>query len=227
MKRLYPIILSVCFIFHFNFITHADDSTKNELYTKTELRQKKLDLKSIQLTNCDTASEINSDVFLLSCMNTTKDTEEDYGQRLHLVKINNDKPTILFEETGAMDAYSYHLFFYSNSDKSNELVIFAETGTEYSWGVDVYLLKNLKMHWIGNIGAMLVNRPNSAISNVIVKKDQNQLIFSFHSDVDIPIDESIESYLKVPKNEIKYIFANNKFERVLSSRISQILLSKK
>lgn len=205
----------------------AGNTYGNTLYFKKKLAEKKLDLTNIGLKNCDLAKEVKDKIFLITCENPSKDSEYDYGKRLYLFDLNQNKPVILFEAHGAMDAYSIQYTFFSNNKAGDPLVVFAEKGTEYSWGVNVYLLKDTTMQIIGYIGAMKSKTSESAISEVSIEDKKGELIMSFTSDVDIPIDRSRETYITVPKEEIKYTYKSGTLKQVLSPQIKEKIASMK
>jgi len=68
--------------------------------------------------------------------------ESDYGIRFSLVRKEGDSHKQLFRGRGAGDSYNLDPYFYSAEDR---VLIIAESGTEYSWGLSAYEFRDGKL----------------------------------------------------------------------------------
>ena len=72
----------------------------------------------------------------------------DFGLRFFLVKKEGDSYRQLFRGRGAGDSYNLDPYFYTAEDR---VLIIAESGTEYSWGLSAYEFRSGKLKALGYI----------------------------------------------------------------------------
>jgi hypothetical protein len=68
---------------------------------------------------------------------STLDTQNDYGARFMLLKQSAGVSSRIYYSTGSNDSYGMRPTFIANCGE-NELLVFGETGSEYSWGLRVF-----------------------------------------------------------------------------------------
>lgn len=85
-------------------------------------------------------------------------TDSDYGRRLYLVRNGPSGFEDIDRTPGAADSYVLKPVFFTGGGK---ILILAEVGTEYSWGVMVYEIANKRLTYLGNIDASVEREGNA------------------------------------------------------------------
>jgi len=86
--------------------------------------------------------------------------ERDFGARFYLVRDEGDGPRELYRGPGANDSWILRPTFFFGEDR---LLILAETGAEYFWGLDAYSLENGTLVDLGSID--VASRDGEAIAS--------------------------------------------------------------
>lgn len=195
-------------------VTDETSGQKEAEYLKTDFPDEKLNLSSISLENCQSAVRLRKNLFLVQCRNSKKDSKKDYGLRLFLIEKIKVKPVIRFQSHGAGDCYYMRQSVFKNVKAEKPLIILAEAGAEFSYGVGVYLLSDMQMKYIGELD-VTVNEddtPSSAVPFIKITEKGDQLIFTFTKDVLILQDNG--EYKVISKNRLRYRYSGGQIEKI-------------
>ena len=120
----------------------------------------------------------NSEMFLIA-----KENFETGYQLIYLNKSSNEEffSKSYVSSEGKGEAYVYNPYFYKSSD--NEFIILAEEGYEYMSGIDVYLLRNEVMKFVGYV-PVSGSQGDSVIPNLEIKKQGSGYEISFEGRIE-------------------------------------------
>ena len=185
-------------------------------YQKISLNKQKLNLSSLNLTDCEEALEIEKKLFITTCQNRELDNEDDYGIRVYLISAENSKLKVLFESPGALDSYYLLLDTFMANKALFPYVILAEYGAEESWGIEVYLFDKRNIKSVGFLkvgieyqdagGPVLI----SAVPVTKISKEANKFFLSF--DKDVVFVHKNGKYEKISKKRLKYVLLDGKLK---------------
>lgn len=85
-------------------------------------------------------------------------TDSDYGRRLYLVRKGKDGFEDIDRTSGAADSYVLKPVFFTGRGK---VLILAEIGTEYSWGLMVYAIAHKRLTFLGSLDASVEREGNA------------------------------------------------------------------
>ncbi len=86
-----------------------------------------------------------------------KTTASDYGRRLYLVRKGRGGFDMIDRTPGASDSYILKPVFFLGHGR---MLILAEIGTEYSWGLQVYEIRNRRLTFLGFLDATIDSGEN-------------------------------------------------------------------
>jgi hypothetical protein len=152
---------------------------------------------------------------------TFESSERDYGSRFSLIRVTGGSTKILFQSRGSMDSYFLRPSFFSADIDKAQLLILAETGTEYSWGARVFLVSpDGSAKDIGSLDVAVLDDPESDTVSVIpytrIKVLGNGYEFTFSKDV-IFNPGGLDDH-PVSKERIKYIYNGSKLECIQAGK---------
>ena len=129
----------------------------------------------------------------------------DRSPALFLIEKNNGTFITKFRSSHSGDSYFLRPFFYKTISQDDPIIILAEMGTEYTWGVRVFLVEGINIKDIGdlNVGADTPKRPFMQI-----RKLGEQIQFGFTTDV--IYDPGDRNEKSINKDNIKYIYESGK-----------------
>lgn len=185
-------------------------------YVLTDFPAGKLDLDLIHLENCQACVKLKSNLFAVSCRESKNKSQNDDGLKLYLIEKTKDidKPVIRYQSKCAEDSYYMHLSVFKKVNTDNDLIILAETGAEFSYGIGVYWLQNMQMTYVGELDVTVDedNTPSSAVAFTKIFQYDDQLIFTFTKDV--LILQNNGDYKKINKNRLRYQYKAGKLEKI-------------
>lgn len=154
---------------------------------------------------------IDNQLVSLPCYDKKSSNKKDYGLRLCLVDIRKGHENLIYKSAGAGD--SYYMKLKSLVNKS-QLLVLAETGAEFSYGVDAYMLNGQKMTYMGNIDTVVDDggSAESVVPFLMVSKHEDVITFSFTRDVLRPDGKG--GYSTYSKHKIKYQYAGDKLSLI-------------
>ncbi len=216
-KKFWVIMSFICLLAcNSSAVSVTDETDGQKEYLKTDFPGEKMDLSSIRLENCQSAVRLRKNLFLVPCRNPKKDSEKDYGLRLFLIEKIKGKPVIRFQSHGAGDSYYMKPSVFKNVKAEKPLIILAEAGAEFSYGIGVYLLSDLQMKYIGELD-VTVNEddtPSSAVPFTKIMQKGDELIFSFTKDL-LMLQNNGE-YITIPKDQIRYRYIGKRLEKTIN-----------
>jgi hypothetical protein len=120
---------------------------------------------------------------------------DDYGLRFFLVRVSAGDIHILDRTRGAMDSYSLRPTLFTGEDR---VLILAETGAEYSWGISAFEFAGDRLRSLGNINvARSVNEPIETTENPLpyakTRHGGDAYVVEFYTDLVIdPGGDAVE-----------------------------------
>ena len=149
-----------------------------------------------------------------------KDPTDKYDSRKFIVlKKNDQKYAPIYISKGSGDSYILKPKFFSTNDFEAPLVILAEIGTEYSWGIRVFLVDpQLNVKDIGTLHVAVdpekefVDGPLSAVPYTSIRKKNKDIVFNFTTDV--VFDPGGIKEKRISKDKIKYIYDGVSLKRI-------------
>lgn len=106
------------------------------------------------------------------------DTEDDWGDRLYVL---NSKGETIYQSQGVGDYYLFEPHFYKNN-ANDEIIIVCQLGFEYFDGGEVFLLKNGKVNYLGNIDVSGPDMDTNLIDILSINAEEDEFVFSFEMD---------------------------------------------
>ncbi|AIZ43347.1 SH3 domain-containing protein [Cellulophaga baltica] len=131
---------------------------------------------------------------------------KDYGQRLLFL---DDKKNINFKSKGVGDLYLYKPYFYKNN-QNEDIIVVCLKSYEYFFGGEVFLIKDKKIKYLGNLDIEPNDMEKSLIDILTIKEIDNKKTFLFNSD-SLLLKPGSEDIL-ILNNNVKYEYFNGKFE---------------
>jgi len=77
------------------------------------------------------------------------------GKQLFIFEQDTDKTVLHYSSSGSDDSYILKPYFYKCPNIKAPYIILAEIGTEYSWGLRVFLIEDKEIKEIGTIPAYI------------------------------------------------------------------------
>ena len=150
-----------------------------------------------------------NDTYLVSAHG--EGNKNDNGRRFFLLKLENDKVDTLYIGKGAWDSYILRPIFYYGETK---ILILAELGTEYSWGLKTYEFHKEKLRYLGNIDIALdpedqFSDLTSPLRNEKVEYKNETYYVSFFGKLYMHPGGKDQRLIK--SNSVTYYFDGNKF----------------
>jgi hypothetical protein len=183
-------------------------------YETVDARSEKMDLSSLGLETCHPALWLQNDLFTISCHEPAKNTKKDSGIRLYLVeKLSDGKLKILFRSRGSQDSYILRPTILRSPDKKLPTIILAETGAEYSWGIEVFIVKGKQITHAGSmeVGADAKENPESAVPYTWIKPKGKKLVFVFTTDL---VYMRGGKFTRLKKNQIRYEYDGTQLKEI-------------
>lgn len=184
-------------------------------YQAVDARSQKMDLSSLGLETCHPVLWLQKGLFTVSCHEPAKNTKKDWGIRLYLIeKTSGGRFKILFRSRGSQDSYILEPTILRSPDKKLPTIILAETGTEYSWGIEVFVLVGKQLTHAGSmeVGADAGDNPESAVEYSRIAAKGKMLIFTFTTDL---VYMRGGKFTQLKKNQIRYEYDGKQLKEIM------------
>ncbi len=137
------------------------------------------------------------------------DKQGDYGARVMLFKKTSDRLSLVYHSKGSADSYGRRPTFIKNCG-GHELLIFAEMGTEYSWGLRVFSYNAGNITDLGDIPLAVEGEADAESVIPFMRFSQrNQSVFiSFTKD--LILNPGSPNEKQVLKSQLRYRITGNK-----------------
>jgi len=170
-----------------------------DAFRERQLRPVQLDPAALGMAECPTAGELEAGMVLAVCR--TPEAKGEAGV-LHLLVVDRSaEDKILYRSPGAGDSYYIRPSVFEG-EKGGSVVVLAEGGAEFSYGISVYVIEpGRKVLRAGRIalGGPGEDGPSSAVPFVQVERSGSAICFRFtHDLVKMKPDGS---YADVPKGK--------------------------
>ncbi|HRF43339.1 MAG TPA: hypothetical protein PLD30_03730 [Candidatus Competibacteraceae bacterium] len=176
------------------------------------------DFSALGLKNCQSARALDTTHYLAACRQTSPKATS--ALRLFLVDTRQpEQNAILFRSSDFGDAYYVKVTVFNKDQGDGPIFILAESGAEFSYGVQIYMLDGSELRSVGNIDEVLLDDEENASSVVpaLQIKDTGQtVVFSFTKNVIVPDRQG--NYTTVTPERIRYIFDGRTLRRLLSNQ---------
>ena len=134
---------------------------------------------------------------------------ESFETGYQLIYLTNHADNEFYDKSfisdGKGEAYVYNPYFYKSTD--NEFIILAEEGYEYMSGIDIFLLKNGRVKFLGYVPVSGDQR-DSVIPKLRIERQSNgyEMLFKGTIEYEIATDKLIDG------SGLKVIFNSDEFE---------------
>jgi hypothetical protein len=112
------------------------------------------------------------------------DSNNDYGLRFQLLRIQSGKASVVFSSVGMMDSYVLKPMFFSNG---TTVLILGETAAEYCWGIVAFEYRQGRLRDFGSINVARpgddVFEPDSPLPYASVRYLHGDYEVSFATDL--------------------------------------------
>ena len=127
------------------------------------------------------------------------------GLRILHLKFNGERFKVTFVSYGAGESFIYQPTFFRKDDKT---VIVCEMGTEYSWGMDAFLLYEGTFTRLGNmnVAARYGNEEHQepAVPFLNIMEEENALLFSFKNRIRLYFNPGQEDEKTIQPTTLSY-----------------------
>lgn len=154
--------------------------------------------------------------------NAKSTSKDDYGPKFLILNKENGAYRTVYESKGSGDSYILKPSFYSTDIAKEPLLILAEIGTEYSWGVRLILIvQDLHVKDLGTLDVAVepdsdfIDGPESVIPYTHIAEHNGRLAFTFTKD--IIYDPGGLNERKFKKEDIRYTFNGKSLKLVTST----------
>ena len=100
--------------------------------------------------------------------------------------IKNSSGNIIFSKMGQVDSYIFRPTFFETNNSTDPIIIFIESGSEYSWGNTVFRIKNNSVEELGEIDVSnydtLDNNSGNIAPLTLIKSEGDTILFKFSSN---------------------------------------------
>lgn len=171
------------------------------------------DLFALGLQKCVEVWLLPDDHLIAACTESSRDTKKDYGIRLYILSKETGSYIIKQRFSGARDAYSAHISFFSHAGKSVPELIAVDYSAELSYGVLLYQYKAGVLKRIGAID-LGFDDGNGGVASVVpvmkIVSTAQGFVVGFESDVVKMLKNG--TYVSIPKNRIRYVYDGHKLK---------------
>jgi len=176
------------------------------------------DFSALGLKNCQSTRALDTTHYLAACRQTSPKAIS--GLRLFLVDTRqSEQNAILFRSPDFGDAYYVKVTVFNKDQGDGPTFILAESGAEFSYGVQIYMLDGSELRSAGNIDEVLLDdeeNASSVVPTLQIKDTGQTVVFSFTKNVMVPDRQG--NYTTVTPEQIRYIFDGRKLRRLLSNQ---------
>jgi hypothetical protein len=187
------------------------------IYQEQALIATEYDFSALGLKNCQSTRALDTTHYLAACRQTYPKATS--GLRLFLVDTRQPgQKAILFRSPDFGDAYYVKVTVFSKDQGNDPVFVLAESGAEFSYGVQVYTFDGSKLRFVGNIDEVLGDEENAgSVAPALQIKDTGQnVVFSFTERVMVPDRQG--NYIETTPERIRYVLDGRKLRRLLSNQ---------
>ena len=144
------------------------------------------------------------------------ENQKDYGLRLYVF---NPKEDLIYKSNSFMDSYTHDLTFFKSDKSPDQTIILGHSSNEYSWGNEVYLLKNGKLNHIGllDIGTYdSFDEPWDISKHTQIWTEPEGLRFTFSYD-SLTYNPGGEKQRILTKGQIEYQYLNGQLKEKIKN----------
>ena len=193
--------------------------TLGQVFSQTQ------DYKILDIKPTDTKMRLNGvDIFNSYALNSftlyvgwTKNPKDSTIIPKIIIKDKSDN--VIFSHLGHSDSYIYRpTFFVSNSN--DNLIIMAESGSEYSWGNDIFTVKNNVVKDIGFIDVVTYDphdNPGNIAPQTTIKFEESKILFTFKSK-QVVFNSDGKNQKIFNGSDIWYVYSDNELKMKTHSR---------
>jgi hypothetical protein len=189
-------------------------------YVKYELQKysKKINLPGYE--SCQQGMKVSDKSIIVACYDKNKTAEHDSTLRFLMVDNLDKKPIVKFKSKNFGDSDYMRISVFRCGDVNKPLIVLAEVGADFSYGIEVFQFDGLKMRHLGYLDVSVdgIDNPVSAVPYVKISETNNLLVFSFTKD--LFVTDKRGKYKTIPKNKIKYVYKNGKLIEIINGKIS-------
>lgn len=185
------------------------------VYQERALAAPTQDFSALGLKDCQQTLSLDSEHYLAVCRLATPATTA--GLRLVLVDTGRSgQSAILFQSPDFGDAYYVKLSVFSKDQRDGPDLVLAESGAEFSYGIRVYTLNHSKLHFVGDLDAVLDRDgvASSVAPALRITDTGREVAFTFTDNVMLPDRKG--NYTEVAPNHLRYVLSGSKLRRLVS-----------
>lgn len=177
---------------------------------------KKIDADTIVVTFPHGSMEVMSSYRVDSLTYVIGKKKSEIQEGLKMFVLDN-KNQIQFESSGQMDSFIFQPAFYKTDILDDPMLIFAETGTEYSWGNVLYSVSESKVKEIGLINmtvedTFLLN-PHNIMPYASVETDGDTISINFTVE-EVVYDAFGKEEKSYKGSDVKYLYFDNQLRLI-------------
>ena len=142
--------------------------------------------------------------------------QKDYGLRLYVFNPNGN---LIYKSNSFMDSYTHSLTFFKSGKNPEQTIILGHSSNEYSWGNEVYLLKDGKLNHIGllDVGTFdSMDMPWDISDNTEIWTVTNGLRFTFSYD-SLTFNPGGKNERILTKEQIEYEYKNGRLKEIIKN----------
>lgn len=157
----------------------------------------------------DRVYRLNDTVSFRIGFDPSLDTPTDYGARLMLLRKSSNAYSRSYHSKGAADSYGMRPAFIADCG-GNELLIFGEIGTEYSWGLRVFAYNDGKVQALGEIPFAVEGESDaeSAVPFMRFSRKSQSAMVSFTKD--LIRNPGSPNETRIPRSAVRYQIDRNR-----------------
>ena len=117
----------------------------------------------------------------------------------------------LFSDTNSSDCFIINPTFFKSKIKTDPIFILAESGSEYSWGNDIYSFKNNRITYIGFLDIATYDEhsnPENIAPLTDIKINGKTIVFSFNAKK-VVFGQDSKNEKIYSGSDISYVYSDN------------------
>jgi hypothetical protein len=161
------------------------------------------------------------------CITIGKNLNDSGSKRLFLIENVKGKLKVRYQSKDVGDAYNLSPNFYRHP-RDRSWLILAESGTEYSWGAEVFTINQDQVVNIGHLNVAVSGvgvNPSSVVPYTIISQEGVNTVFRFTRD--LVIDPGGINDIHIAKDKIHYIYDSERFQEIIEPEDSQWVAQKR
>lgn len=188
------------------------------IYQEQALIASEYDFSALGLKNCQSTRALDATHDLAACRQAYPKATS--GLHVFLVDTRQSgQKAIVFRSPDFGDAYYVKVTVFSKAQSDGPIFVLAESGAEFSYGVQIYIFDGSKLQSVGTIDEVLLDDEENASSVVPalqIKDTGRTVVFSFTQNVMVPDRQG--NYTETTPERIRYVLDGHKLRRLLSGQ---------